>query len=135
MFETVPACAASVVSTSVGRLAPTFSPAALAWSQTSVCVLPEVPATEHDQPLPDAETKLSPLSCSITRSVPVARRGPPLVTTMVEVRFEPRATGLGVLVLARRRSAPSGSTSTPAEPVLLPGAGSAVLLAMVAVLV
>lgn len=65
----------------------------------------------------------------------MALRGPPLVTVMVETMFEPSATGFGVLLLARRRSAPSGRTCSVTAPPSLPASPSGVSLVMAAVLV
>ena len=125
-----PATVAVVVISSVGSDAPTARPAGLGWSQTTLAA-----ASTQTQPLPLAETKLSPDSASTTRSGPVAPRGPLLVTTMVETMFEPSATGLGVLVLLMRRSAPSRRTAMATAPLLLLVTGSGVALLMVALLV
>ena len=128
---TGPAAVAWVIRVRVGRAEPTASPPVLGCSQTRLGLL-----KTQTQPVPLADTKLSPGNrLSTTRSGPVALRGPLLATTMVEVMFEPSATGLGVLVLDKRRSAPSRSTATVAEPLLLLLMGSGVALLMVAVLV
>ena len=65
----------------------------------------------------------------------MARRGPPLVTVMVEVTCEPCATGFGDFDLARRRSAPSGRMSKVTPLLLLPVFGSLSVVVIVAVLV
>ena len=130
VFETVPARLAVPLMVSAGNAEPTARPTALGWSQTTTVAL----ATQV-QPAPLKPTKLSPVKASTTRSGPVAARGPLLVTVMVEVSAPPSATGSGVFLFAMRRSAPSGSTGTLTEPLLLPGAGSCVADAMSAVLV
>ena len=129
-LRAAPAAVAWVVMRSVGNDAFTARPPALACSHTTA-----PPTTLQVQPVPVALTKVSPDSTSTTRSGPVATRGPPLVTTMVDTMSDPSATGLGVLVLDRRRSAPSGRTDTFTDPLLLPASPSGVSLAMLAVLV
>ena len=65
----------------------------------------------------------------------MATLGPALARRSVVVMFEPSATGLGVLVLVKTRSAPSGNTNRFTEPELLPGFGSVEVVLMLAVLV
>ena len=125
-----PATVALVVISKVGSAAFTARPPLLGCSQTTTPV-----ASAQTQPEPLALTKLSPLRPSTTRSGPVAERGPPLLTTMVETMFDPRATGFGLLVLDSRRSAPSRRTVTATDPLLLLLIGSGVALLMLALLV
>ncbi|MDH4392255.1 MAG: hypothetical protein QE285_12645 [Aquabacterium sp.] len=129
-LRAAPATVAVVVMRKAGSGAFTARVLALGCSHTTAAL-----TSAHDQPLPVALTNASPDSTSTTRSGPVATRGPPLVTVMVDTMSDPNATGLGVLVLDRRRSAPSGRTATFTDPLLLPVLPSGVSLRMLAVLV
>ena len=131
VLVTLPAASARVTMLSAGKEEPTARPAALACVQTTRGTT----LASQLQPVPVALMKDSLANNSTTRSGPVATRGPPLLTVMVEVMLAPKATGLGVLLLATRRSAPSRKTSTSTLPLLLPAMGSVVDELMLAVLV
>ena len=98
-----------------------------------VQVTETLPVLVHAQPVPAADTNVTPAGSVSVTVMPVASEGPRLVTVTAYV-IAPPATTVAVPVLAIARSA-EATTVVPTVELLLPGTGSGVVLVTVAALV